>query len=322
MTEFADISVFQHGAALSAYAAAGYDRIMIKATQGLTYTYPDFAPWWRLAGQLGLARGAYHYAQPSTANATGEADFFLSTVAAAGGFGPRDWVELDSESPSVPSPTNGQYMVALAERLVSHGRTAAVLYSGKWWLEPAHLTAAMLPAGYRQLHLSDYTTAPDATMPIPAGWDRSQVVARQYTSAASQPGIPGGSDRSRVLRDWLTPGGPDVDENTFKQWVRDVLNEARAPGTVSWSDLEGAEIGAVRTDVNLDLGEVAALGWKAGDPTIAARLGQLETDVAAIRKQLATVPAGSVDLTGVTAQLDRIEAAQKSLTLVAVESSP
>lgn len=314
MTEFADISSFQHGADLRVYAAAGYGRVLIKASQGLTYTYPDFPLWWQLAGILGLARGAYHFAQPSTGNAAGEADFFLATVARAGGFGPRDWVELDCESPSTPDPSTGWYMTTLANRLVARGHPGGLVYSGEWWLEPAHLTAAMLPAGYRQLHLSDYTSAPDATMPIPAGWAREQVVARQFTSTAAQPGIPGGSDRSRILIDWLEAGDMlTIDD--VKAAVRSVLADIQVPGTTDWSGAVETDVAADRADYNLDAAQSAAIGWKPGDPTLAARLTQIEADLAAVRQQIATVPPGSIDLTPVTGQLDRIETFLRSLTL-------
>lgn len=213
--DFADISSHQAGTDLAAYAAAGHDRILLKATEGLTYTNPYFAGWWRRAGQLGLARGAYHYALPSTCGGTEAADRFLAVVQAAGGVGSRDWLTLDAEDPAENGPKAARYAVDFCRHLEALGHPAGHLYSGTWYLQPAGITAAMLPAGWRRLHLANYSRVPDMTMPLPACWNRDQVVVRQYTSTARQSGIPGPSDRNRVLHEWLAPAsapreGPTV----------------------------------------------------------------------------------------------------------------
>lgn len=204
MTDFADVSSYQAGADLAAYAAAGHDRILIKATEGTSYTNPYFAGWWLAAGRLGLARGAYHYATPSRSAGAAEADRFAAVVQAAGGLGPRDWVCLDAEDPKDTSGHAAAHAAELCRRLAAaHGMSTGLVYTGTWWAGPAGLTAEMLPPGWRRLHLSDYGHGPDEAMRLPPGWARDQVVVRQYASTASQPGIPGPSDRNRVLREWL-----------------------------------------------------------------------------------------------------------------------
>lgn len=204
MIEFADLSSYQAGADLAAYAAAGHDRVLLKATEGTGYTNPHFAGWWAAAGRLGLARGAYHYAKPSAGRAPAdEVRHFLAAVQAAGGLGPRDWLCLDVEDPAAKASSGGRHAADLAAALADAGHPAGLIYTGTWWARPAGLTAATLPPGWRRLHLADYGRGADDAVPLPPGWDRGQVVARQYTSGARQAGIPGGSDRSRVLRDWL-----------------------------------------------------------------------------------------------------------------------
>ncbi len=204
MTEFGDLSSYQAGADLTAYAAAGHDRVLLKATEGTGYTNPHFASWWRAAGQLGLARGAYHYAKPSAGTRPAdEVRHFLAAVQAAGGLGPRDWLCLDVEDPAAKTPAGGRHATGLAAALVAAGHPGGLIYTGTWWARPAGLTAAMLPPGWRRLHLADYGRTADDAVPLPPGWDRGQVAGRQYTSGARQAGIPGPSDRSRVLRDWL-----------------------------------------------------------------------------------------------------------------------
>lgn len=203
MTDFADVSSHQEGADLAAYAAAGHDRILIKATEGTGYTNPFFGLWWAWAGRLGLARGAYHFARPSRSGGAAEADRFAAALKAAGGVGPRDWVCLDAEDPDERDDDAADHAAAFCGRMADHGHPAGLLYTGTWYAGPARLTAAILPAGWRRLHLATYNATGDANIPLPPGWAREQVVARQYTSSATQPGIPGRSDRNRVLRDWL-----------------------------------------------------------------------------------------------------------------------
>lgn len=200
---FTDISSHQKGADLAAYAAAGHDRILLKATEGAGYVNPHFAAWWRLAGELGMARGAYHYARPSRSTGMAEADHFVRTILAVG-FRPRDWVCLDVEDPDATGRRAAAHAVEFCARMVERGFTDGVIYSGTWYLQPSGLTAAMLPVGWRRLHIAAYNAIPDDRVPLPPGWGREQVAARQYTSAASQPGIPGGSDASRVVHEWLT----------------------------------------------------------------------------------------------------------------------
>ncbi|MCK9929311.1 glycoside hydrolase family 25 protein [Frankia sp. Mgl5] len=202
--DFADISSYQAGADLAAYARAGHDRILIKASQGTGYANPHFGGWWRSAGQAGLARGAYHYATPSTGS-TGqaEADQFDRTLRAAGGLGPRDWVCLDVEDPKERGPAAAKHAAAFCVRMVELGYAGGVIYSGTWYLQPAGLKAGDLPARWQWLHLANYTSTPDEALPLPSGWSRQQVLARQYSETASQPGIPGKSDRNRILREWL-----------------------------------------------------------------------------------------------------------------------
>ena len=96
MITFADISHHQSVVDLNAYAAAGHDRVFLKATQGLSYVDPTFTARWRQAGALGLARGAYHFAEADN-DGGAEFDHFLSVVLAADAIGERDILCLDAE---------------------------------------------------------------------------------------------------------------------------------------------------------------------------------------------------------------------------------
>src|SRR5579863_6983254 len=58
---------------------AGIDFAVIKATEGLSVTDPEFAPNFKLAGQNGIIRGGYHFLHPMD-DAVMQADYFLSVL--------------------------------------------------------------------------------------------------------------------------------------------------------------------------------------------------------------------------------------------------
>jgi GH25 family lysozyme M1 (1,4-beta-N-acetylmuramidase) len=77
-----DVSRWQHGGTLnwSKVKAAGVDFAFIKATEGSTYTNPYFAGDWKSTTQLGIYRGAYHFARPSVGSAGKQARYFVNVA--------------------------------------------------------------------------------------------------------------------------------------------------------------------------------------------------------------------------------------------------
>lgn len=304
MTEFADIASYQHGADLGVYRTAGHDRLLIKATEGTTYTTPDFAYWWAWAGRLGLGRGAYHFGRPSRSSGAAEADRFVAVLRAAGGPGPRDWVCLDAEDPDDHGNLGGRHAGDFCARMAAHGYPAGVVYSGTWYATPVGLTAAVLPVGWRRLHLATYNAAiADAAMPLPRGWSREQVVARQYTSQAVQPGIPGRSDRSRVLREWLTTG--DDDMPTAKEIVDELERRVYAGMRLA----ETPKAGLATTNPWEVLGRTYLKAGDLQDPKmtgLAAAIADLRRDVTA---RVAPAP-GALTLTDLYDAAERLPRAE------------
>lgn len=212
MTVFADLSHHQSTVDLAVYAAARYDRIVLKATEGAGFTDPAFAGRWAAAGRRGLARVAYCYGEAQD-NGADDFDHLLAVVQAAGGLGPRDRLCLDVEDvdDGAADYARAQFHVReFTNRAVARGIVRGLLYTGRWYAQPAHVDPSDMPPGWRQLWISQYDPAvPDAAVPLPAGWTRDQVVARQYTSkAAGVAGVAGLCDLSRLQRDWLLPGSP------------------------------------------------------------------------------------------------------------------
>jgi lysozyme len=73
-----DISHWQNSPKLAAAKAAGFDAVIVKATQGVNITDGTFANNWAEAQNAGLLRGAYHYGEG--ASGIVQADFFIKTV--------------------------------------------------------------------------------------------------------------------------------------------------------------------------------------------------------------------------------------------------
>ncbi|MGW9426206.1 glycoside hydrolase family 25 protein, partial [Streptomyces koyangensis] len=95
-----DVASWQHpgGAPINwgAVRGAGYEFGMVKATEGLFYTNPYFAQDSIAMRIAGVARGAYHYADPS-ASPEAQAAFFAANALAVNQIGGLPPV-LDLES--------------------------------------------------------------------------------------------------------------------------------------------------------------------------------------------------------------------------------
>jgi lysozyme len=218
MIAFADLSHHQAKVDLAVYAR-DHDRILLKATQGAPslerFVDPAFTARWRRAGQLGLARGAYHFAETEASGAA-EWAFFADVVQAAGGFGPRDWAVLDAEDNDSATALRraDEFCAEFTAAAVAAGHPTGLLYTGRWYAQPTNIRADDLAPGWRWLHLADYTSGQaDTAIELPAGWARTQVAARQFTDRAAVRGVTGGCDYSRVLVEWL--GAPNHTEDTM-----------------------------------------------------------------------------------------------------------
>jgi lysozyme len=229
MTSFADLSHHNAPVDLAAYKAAGHDRVVLKATEGTFFVDPTFTTRWKQAKQVGLARVAYHFARAKF-NGADEFDHFLSVVNAAGGLGPRDRLCLDVEDSDTPNRA-GANAREFAARAVQRGVMTGLVYSYRYYMINHAVAPSQFPPGWRQLWLADYTAGQaDTAIELGAGWDRSQVVARQYTDKATFAGVNGTCDGNRVVKDWLAapaPHTPTPEESMAlsdadKGWLREL----------------------------------------------------------------------------------------------------
>ena len=79
-----DVSHYQGTVDWASVLRQGYRFAFIKATEGTTWTDPEFSANWAGAKGAGLLRGAYHYYEPGD-DPGQQADFFLNTVWPHGG---------------------------------------------------------------------------------------------------------------------------------------------------------------------------------------------------------------------------------------------
>ena len=88
-----DVSHYQTVTSWANVASSGIGFAIMKATEGVTYTDPDFAKSWANSKAAGVVRGAYCFFH-STDDPVTEADFFVNTV---GPLSPGDMLVLDLE---------------------------------------------------------------------------------------------------------------------------------------------------------------------------------------------------------------------------------
>ncbi len=108
-----------------------------KATEGLTFTDPDFARNWAGIKAQGITRGAYHFAHPGN-NANDEARFYLDTVRAQG-LHPGDLVMLDLEVTDGLGPAAvARYAQAWTAQIDAETGVRPVLYTDRFMADSGY----------------------------------------------------------------------------------------------------------------------------------------------------------------------------------------
>jgi GH25 family lysozyme M1 (1,4-beta-N-acetylmuramidase) len=191
-----DTSHWQHPAnkpiSWNLLPAQGYKWAVMKAVQGTTYTDPTFAADWAAAGNAGLIRGAYDFANPTsrTADAVAEAKHL---IAVSGPLRARNTLppvlDLEVSNGLTPAQLIAWTKAWLATAQSLTGRRP-IIYTGLsfWTTAMANSTAF---TGY-PLWLAAYRSTPP---PAPGGWPNFTMW--QYTSSGRVNGIPGSVDLDR-----------------------------------------------------------------------------------------------------------------------------
>lgn len=147
---------------------------------------------WEEIKNSGMIRAAYHFANPGDAHWETEADLFLKTVEAAGGFLPGDQAVLDLEQGM--GDLSG-YVLPWLERISSETGTIPWLYSRINFMQGHGLIINnALIDGLRPypLWIASYDRDPDTGF---------RVSVHQYSEHGVVPGIAGAVDLNVALED-------------------------------------------------------------------------------------------------------------------------
>ncbi len=191
-----DTSHWQHPAnqpiSWNLLPAQGYKWAVMKAVQGTTYTDPAFAQDWAAAGNAGLIRGAYDFADPTSrpADAVAEAKHL---IAVSGPLRAKNTLPpvLDLEVSNGLTPTQ---LVAWTRAWLDTAQALTgrrpIIYTGLYFWTSAMANSTAF-TGY-PLWLAAYRSTPP---PAPGGWPNFTMW--QYTSTGHVNGIPGSVDLDR-----------------------------------------------------------------------------------------------------------------------------
>ena len=186
-----DVSHYQGTVSWAEVRQAGIEFAFAKATDGLTWTDPQFAINWPAMQAAGVLRGAYHFFEPAD-DAALQAQFFLQTVQLAPGDLP----------PALDVETAGSSATALWQGVETWLQTVAAATGVQPFLyvDPSFANANLTPASLAAypLWIADYGAAEPT---LPAGW--SNWLIWQYSQSGTVQGIGGpwistsSTDRSR-----------------------------------------------------------------------------------------------------------------------------
>ena len=155
-----------------------------KATEGTTYTNPDFATNWARMKSAGLIRGAYHYGHPGSDPVT-QANFFCNVVKPTSG---DLQMALDIETTDGKSPSQVRsWIVSFINQIVSRTGRPGIIYTGYYFWTGSAGNGSNLNC---PLWLAAYVS--DPTPYVPPAW--STWSFWQYSDTGSVPGVSGAVD--------------------------------------------------------------------------------------------------------------------------------
>jgi GH25 family lysozyme M1 (1,4-beta-N-acetylmuramidase) len=256
-----DISSHQGDMDVARAAREGFSFVWIKATEGVGYTNPRFAPEMAETLGLGLLGGAYHWL--TAGDGCAQARYFLDEV--------RKVVEPALIAIICDNETNASYQTTkdfFAELRRQLGNRPLYMYTGAWWWNAR---------GWNVNGISD---------PAPLLWDSEYVNGQGYASVLYS-AVPdhywepyGGFAETSVLQ-FSSHGlvaGQVLDVNMFRGTI-DELREISLGGDMALSDVDVWRISQQTTrdilgliaglrsnpgaaDAKTSAGYVAATYWK------------------------------------------------------------
>ncbi|MDG4864636.1 lysozyme [Streptomyces sp. T-3] len=183
-TEGVDVSSHQGNVNWSGLWSSGVKWAYVKATEGTYYKNPYFAQQYNGSYNVGMIRGAYHFATPDTTSGATQADYFVNN----GGGWSRDGKTLPGALDIEWNPYGAQCYGKSQSAMVTWirdflnrykartGRDAVIYTATSWWK-----TCTGNYSGFgatNPLWVARYNTTPGE---LPAGW--GFYTMWQYTSS-------------------------------------------------------------------------------------------------------------------------------------------
>ncbi|THU78877.1 glycoside hydrolase [Dendrothele bispora CBS 962.96] len=122
-----DVSHFQGSVNWNTIVNNGVKFVFIKATEGTTFTDPNFSNNYVGATNAGLTRGAYHFAHPDASSGATQANFFL----AHGGGWTADGITLPGALDIEYNPSGAECYGLSASAMVSWIKDFSNTYHSK-----------------------------------------------------------------------------------------------------------------------------------------------------------------------------------------------
>ncbi|NUR29006.1 MAG: lysozyme [Catenulispora sp.] len=189
-----DVSHYHGTINWSSVKAAGISFAYIKATEGTTYTDPQFSANYLHAYNAKVIRGAYHFAQPGLSSGSAQATYFASHGGAwsADNLTLPGMLDLEGGCAGLSTTSMRSWILAFYNTYKSKTTRDVVIYtSPSWWNTCTGGWSGM--ATKSPLWVANWTTASNPT--IPTGFPYATIW--QYTDSGSVSGISGAVDRDR-----------------------------------------------------------------------------------------------------------------------------
>ncbi|WP_330340072.1 GH25 family lysozyme [Streptomyces sp. NBC_00557] len=184
-----DVSGHQGTVDWASVKAAGAAFAYVKATEGTTYTSPDFSQQYTGAYNAGLVRGAYHFALPGNSSGTAQADWFVGHGGGWSADGRTLPPALDIEYNPYGATCYGLSQSAMVSWIrdfsnevhARTGRYPTIYTTTDWWT-----TCTGGNSGFgatNPLWIARYASSPGT---LPAGWSAQTIW--QYADSGVFPG--------------------------------------------------------------------------------------------------------------------------------------
>ncbi|WP_316527752.1 lysozyme [Kitasatospora brasiliensis] len=199
-----DVSSYQGNVNWSSVSANGGKFAYVKATEGTSYTNPNFAQQYNGSYNAGLIRGAYHFALPDVSSGATQANYFVSHGGGWSADGKTLPPALDIEYNPYGATCYGLSQSAMVSWIRSFsdtvhtrtGRYPTIYTTTNWWTQCTGNYSGF--GATNPLWIARYASTVGT---LPAGWSYQTIW--QFADAGTFPGdqnyFNGAADRIRAL---------------------------------------------------------------------------------------------------------------------------